>query len=541
LQALHLFSWGIVLGVNVLAFLVILSKADLGRLSSRLKPVRIDWILLIVIVIAFLHLYQVHFDYTGKYTVVTTPNYQEAGDMSYRYPYFADEWYSVAFVKYSIDFRSLPIVNPLASNQAFPNLEFPFHSFLSELFLLTGLEPLEFYTVLTILSGLLVIVLIYFLLRYYGVGKLVAAVASLSGLYITNGANLPGLWTLIPVVLGIIVLLLSFFFINSDKRMFVLSSILAFIFYPPLILFLLTGLLYAFRDDLARHKIKKILMFLVASVIVVGILSLSYFSMFGSLSQVVDYLFGKMFYQTFTLNFNPQFSIFSIVPIWAFLFAVFSVPFVFKKVKWLFYTVLLGLVYWLVYSMTSYRFLIEYPRVVVLTSVLIVLMSGFGLNRLVDYLGRKKIINYILFFVLLIFVFMSVSYTGRDNWMGLGVVNLNSGEEFAPAAPANRYLHEEDVRIFGSLEGKVFLSLPWKGTTIGVATGNYPIVTKPGTITMYKDLFSEFMRADCAGRREIVDSYGVDFVYIPGIDCEGFELVEGSSEGLGLYEVSINN
>jgi len=110
-----------------------------------------------------------------------------------------------------------------------------------------------------------------------------------------------------------------------------------------------------------------------------------------------------------------------------------------------------------------------------------------------------------------------------------------------PKAPANDYLTPDDVRIFGNISGQKFLSLPWKGTVIGVATGNFPAVTKGGTLSVGSEITAyDFINAGCAAKTKIAEEYGVGYVYMPAFDCPGYEPVDRSSEGFVLYKVLKN-
>ena len=138
--------------------------------------------------------------------------------------------------------------------------------------------------------------------------------------------------------------------------------------------------------------------------------------------------------------------------------------------------------------------------------------------------------------ILILFFILSFSYTQLNNWQDLKLHTLD-GREISPAAPANIYLHEDDLRLFENIHKKRFLSLPWKGLVIGVATRNYPLDTKPATITNKKLSYVTFMRLNCEEKGYIAKQYNIDYIYSPKFDCNSFELKGVSAEGLNLYEV----
>ncbi len=245
-QFFGIFYYGIILGANLLAVLGLLFYVFINRKNAQFEFKKIDWFVFIVAIISVITLYQVHYNYTGKYNMVNDALYQyhDAQNMKYVYPYFSDEWYAVSFVKEAINSNSLPLKNPFDSS-FFVNPEIVFHSFIAEIMLFLGLDPLTQYTALSIFINTLLILLTYLFLRISNVSKFSSAVASLSILYITSASNLPGIWNLIPFTMGIILTLIGFCFMaKKDKIIFpILAGFFAFLFYPPLIIFTLIGLL----------------------------------------------------------------------------------------------------------------------------------------------------------------------------------------------------------------------------------------------------------------------------------------------------------
>ena len=552
-QFFGVFQYSLILGANLVFVAVCLLLAGLPRNAcsyalqglQKLKLKKIDLIFLIVIVISFLCLYSVHYDYTGKINIAPDLRFRDVENMSYPYPYFSDEWYAVSFIKYSINSGKLPLVNPLADNTPFPNLEISFHSFSAEIFLFLGLDPLKQYTLVTIFVNLLIISLIYFFLRINKVNKFSAAISSLFALYITNGANLPGIWNLLPLSLGILSLLIGFCFISlKEKKMAVFSSLLVFLFYPPFLPFYFLGLIvFLFCSSSGKKEIIK-LFGAGLSIVLLASLLLSFFAwkIFTNWSKVLEHLRSNVFYTSFTPGAFPQFTFYYVVPILVILLTVLAIPFLFKKKKWLLFQIIAGLLFWLYYSFSTQRVIVDYERVVFYTTILLIISSGFGLQRLIDYIKKETEktahsgINYVQIGVIFIFFILSFFYTQNTGWTHLTLTEQKTGIKYMPAAPANNYLTEEDLKIFKDIKGKRFLSIPWKGTVIGVATGNYPVATKSGTISINYKRYQAFMEANCQEKLEMVKKWNIDYVYSHEFGCKEFEQITKSKEGLVLYK-----
>lgn len=556
-QSFGVFTYPVVIAVHMVVLIIVAVRINLGKLFSPRKDAAlfwrktrsVDWVLVLVLVIAFVHLYPVHYNYSGKYTVATTDQYQEIEDMRYPYPYFADEWYAIALIKDAISSHSLPFRNPLErGHPPFINLEFAFHSLLAELVLLLNLNPLTDYVNIIIVTGVLICALVYLFLRFDGAGRLPSALAASAVLYITNGANLPGIWDLIPLILGIISMLLSFFFFSSsDTRMIFMSGLLTLLFYPPLAPFYVSAVIFysgRMKALSGAQKVKVISGILIPVLWAGVILSLSCWLARGAFQNFVhDILLPKIFPRPFPPDATPHFGIWNIVPVPVLALSVLGIFSAARKRSWLVSMAVLGLIYWSVYSRFSFHFFLDYERVVVVASILLTLMAGYGLGYFVkilkgtDIFRRNDSLNYIQAGVLVFLLFFSGAYTRRDNWQKLMLSHWGLNKVFYPAAPANMYLHSDDLRIFKEIKGKRFLSVPWKGTVIGVATDNYPFVMKEGTISREEAWFEKFMYRDCAWKYRKATGEGIQYVYSPPFDCPHFELVDKSAEGFYLYRV----
>lgn len=548
-QFFGIFYYGVILGVNLLAAVILLILYFKTKIGKKLlfKIPKIDWAILIVIVIAFLSLYQVHYNYTGKVNLIANQanSYHEVKNMKYVYPYFSDEWYAVSLIEGSIDYHSLPFKNTF-DNSFFPNLEMFFHSFLAEIILILGLNPLIHYNLVSLFINILIIVLAYVFLRINKVSKLASVISSLAILYIASSANLPGLWHLIPLNLGIMAALLGFCFISlDDLKMTFLSFLLVLLFYPPLALFFGLGLLvFIFeRSPKMKAKMFKIIGYFTAGLLL-AVPVVYILLMLSPLANHTNYILSKLFYTSFTGFFMPQYNFYYIIPIPIILLAVFGQLFIYKNKKWIFAQFILGVLLWIFYSFSIYRIVINYERAVIFMAIIVTLIAGFGLDELAKYISSKfrkikfPIFKYLEIGAVILFLILIPSYTRRETWRKLILINSADGMIAYPAAPANNYLVEDDLKIFKNLKDKRFLSLPWKGTVIGVATGAKPVLTKEGTISIGSGaILYDFLNADCPGKEAIAEKLDLDYIYIYQFDCPNFQKTAESDENLILYKI----
>ena len=415
---------------------------------------------------------------------------------------------------------------------------------MSEIFLILGLSPLTQYNLVSIAINALIIVLAYLFLRICQVPDIPSGISSLSILYITSGANLPGIWNLIPLSLGILLYLCGLCFWEIDDLKSSIASFIAVaLFYPPLAIFPGLGLSAILLQEISKNrdswakKIKVIssyLLVLLLAILVVCFI-LSKFALWGFVSQ-------KLLYRLYTF-YIPQFNFYDIMPIPVVLAALLGLSPVFKKRKYLFFQLALGVFFWILYSFTDYRFAIELEKVMFLTAIVVALFSGFGLQELANYIKSKgasdNIFRYAGIGIIALLLIFVPFYTQRENWQNLLGVVPSTGDYIYPKSPANNYLTEDDMRIFGDIKEKRFLTIPWKGTVIGIATGNYPSIAKEGTMSAGLEThYYSFINSGCDVKKSIIDGYKPDYVYLPEFNCPGFEKIDESQEGLILYKVN---
>ena len=543
-QALGLFTVGVVWAIHLMALIGVVAWFWRTR-PTQPKLERPELGLLVVVVIAGAMLWQVHYRYDGAVATALEPGYTVHENYSYTYPYFSDEWYAIAFAQQSIETGQLPLTFPLTRiDEPFRNFEAPFHALVAELLLLFGLNPLEHYVGLSLGFGVGVVASLYLLLRQLAAEQVPAAAAALLALFIVNGANLPGLWTLLPVVSGALALLLTLAMIVAGRqREALMGSFVTLLLYPPLVVFLIP--VWLLVGVTTRHWRAVALFFgslLAAALIMAGL----YF--FGSLpagQNVVTFVHQTwttaIAYSSYQAQGIPSYPLWGVVP-WATLVLAAVGSFVAwrRHAWWLMVASALGLLYWLIYSQTNARFIIDYQRVVFMTSLLLTVLAGLGAQQLWKTLSKRLVhqVPYLsiigLIAVLAVFGALVPGYTNQDQWQRLVLVT-DEGSLLPPKAPANQYLTPEDLELFSDVHGERFLSHPWKGTVVGVATGNHPLEIKGGTITFGQGRYAEFNARDCAHKAAMAEGHGFVYAYVPSLTCADWQPVGRSAEGLQLY------
>jgi phosphatidylglycerophosphatase A len=548
-QATNTFSFWTIFFSSLSFGLITLFLAVKKKVS--VTGAKINLFVLSIFLTSFLLLYSVHFNYTGS--VVSIQGYTETSNSTYPYPMYSDEWIAVALANLSISENTLPLFNPLHPDATFLNFLVAFHSLVAEIFLLLNLAPLTGYAWITIASGMLISVCIYFMLRYSKVGEFASALSAVSIFFITNSGNFPSTWSFIPYHLSLVFVLVAI--ASAMMRSNVLSAasiILALIFYPPIVVFAVPIFIGAYLKNGSIHKALLESRFVAICVLV----AVALFSLWLTLS--VSFSSSAIFSRaaSFLVRDSLEVGIISFMP-WNVL-PIFLLPFIFfgifrllkERMFPISLPIVTGIVLWVIYGYIEKVILIEPSRVVAITAVLLVAVAGFGIDSLLQFavkkypiLLSKSVRNILKVLAVIIFTILSLYAARLNRWDKIPLIVRSGGEvrSYSPAPPVTRYLTEDDLRLFAGIEGKIFVAPAWKGLVVAASTGNFPLESKYSTISNSFLRYSDFMNADCGGKVRYAIRYKVNYVYSSPFSCKEFIEKGKSNEELVLYQFEGQN
>lgn len=541
-QFFHVFYYPVIITIHSLLALIVFFII-FRKCSKDSFKVKINWLVIIGFLIIFFELWSVHFFYTGA--VKTIYDEQRFSRSSYAYPSFSDEWVGVAFSNYSIKHNALPTENPLSTdrrNNNFPNIFVPFFSLISEIFLAVNIAPIFAYVYLSIASGLIICLLVFLLLKVNGVSSNVSLITTLFIPLVVNGSNLPGLWYLIPFTYGLIIFLLSLIGFSLNKHLFsILLAVLSCLLYPPLFVFVIPTIIAYLITEKNLKKIVRLELLLFSFFTLLLFVVLIIVSQMSSANYLIDLFING----AWRLNLDggiPTFYVWLVVPVIVLPFSILGLFSIFNKKKFFIVVpTLLSLMLWGFYSFSQFYFFIDYARVVIFSSFLIVTLSGFGLSCAINkgqkfFTDSRILIGTI--FIVFVFFILSFFYTDQFRWQNLKLKVFRGGIDnfITPTAPINHYLIEDDLRLFSEISKKRFLAPPWKGLVLGAATDNYPLESKGSIVTNTFLNYDKFISSPCDIKKEVAKKSKLSYVYAPQFNCHNFSEIGKSQEGLYLYK-----
>jgi hypothetical protein len=576
-QYFGIFNYEVIAGINLAAAIVSLiifahvwakSPAAIrfqkyppksrGRNQNQKK----NWIAIAAFAIVFFELFSVHYFYTGIISGIN--GFGTVSESSYQYPMFSDEWVGVALTGYSIRSHSLPLVDPLDHDKPFNNFLFVFYSVSAEALLLFGMNPLTGYSVLAIASGLAICFLVFAYLRSARVSVFAASVSVMIVPLIVNAANLPGIWSYMPFVAGFGAFLPGLAVLNFeneakkdarkearketqreakfDKYVFIASSLISIALYPPMIVFIVPAAIFAFwRRSAApakRMQTKTTHVFYAAAIIAAVAIALFGTFVVENSSFITEGL--SLIFRNNLVGGIPSFPIWQVVPWFVLILSLAGIAVEIRNKRFaLAASTCVGLLFWVFYAYTTNVFFIDYPRIVVMTSFMLVIFAGFGFDALIGMITAGKYRRWLVpleIVAVFVFIFIACSYP-LDTWAGF-YLNLQTpfgAVQVYPASPVTRYLTSDDLRLFSGISGQNFIAPEWKGLVIGAATDNYPIDSKASTIFESKYDYDAFMALGCQDKATVAANLDISYVYAKPFSCPDFQSVGSSPENLTLY------
>lgn len=478
-----------------------------------------------VVIITF-QIWSVRYNYSGN--IFTEKGSVYVQNLQITTPIFSDEWLVASYVNKINETKSLPFYNPLTKDRAYPNTLFGFYSLVAGVNAIFGFDPVFEYASLYIIFLLLYAAAFYYCLRAFISHHRQATMIALFGVsmsfLIANSYSFPGLWTLIPITGGLIFLL---FFIaglhSKDRALEYISFIGGMVVYPPLLIFTVP-LLYLYDKKISKHYIYTIGVVLIA---LIAFLSTTGGQSVSSITKLIKHFVWRWVPGVTEYVIAPT----SLIPLFLLLVSLGGIWAIAHKrqtheeqafIKFFGFVIL----FWLLGAFFSRELVIGYPRAVLVASLLLIVFACYAIDRFYNH--QKGIISDILFADLLV-ALMLLSSIYMFVW----------GLESPHREIHSQKLLYEDVLNFEHIKGSRFLSTPWKGLVVGVATKNYPLSTKESIVAVNSVGYHHFLGADCASKTEIARKKKMNFLYTDRVlDCPGFKQVGfTTSEGFRLYKI----
>lgn len=536
-QYAGVFTYGVLASIHAVALLPLWffgrthTFSELGREQARLIR---EWGALVLLVAVPITLSMVYFNYSGTYNISTNAQYFEAEHLSYPYPSVSDEWYAMSWVAQTIETRSLPLHNTYdESDQSFTNYQFPFHSVLAGVFLLFGVHPIHGYVLVSIFLNSLLVLLLYSVMRTYGATQGSALLASTMALTIPWGATLLGLWCLIPATLGSIALfaLIGGCARRDDLVVYTIpgGAVITLLLYPPYIVFV-APITFTFLF-LLKKKLRT--RYCIGMIGVVALL-------LGAVLLQPE-LLERVWREALLGDVKPLLVPHQLLPLLYIVLAYVMVVPLKKRFAPILIPWGIGLIAWVCYAVMTYRFVIGYERAVVVTLFFTLILAALGLTRLIKLFNpsvRRYAVLGVNMVAVLAMVLTTIGYTEHEDWRKLTAIDSVSGALYVPGAPIILAYYPDDATLFKTMHSDRILTIPWKGTVLGVVSDVTPIVTQPGTISSNSGLYDDFITAQCDEKHRLARAYHVTYTYTHRFNCEGFTTVQSSGEGVVLQKVT---
>jgi len=453
--------------------------------------------------------------------------------LGYRFPIHLDEWIHVDWAVHAMDKQSYMEKDDLFTKQRLPVHEVGFHIFLSEIFLMSSVDPVLGYkylaSFLNMVTAFLLFVVIFKITKDFYTGIF----AMLFFASLRNNINILGTWFFVPFVFCFpLIYLLSFSIIKGldDKKFLIISIFILFVIYFIHVqIAIFCSLLFVVYLIFNYKKVKKNWIYLLPVILVPLIILLFYSSVLwnGSFLGLIKNIITRITFEGYGPGPQINYSLFSFYGIIAYVLAGIGIIFGIKKIKERFWIMWIFLAAIFIFIFHQYRIILlaAYRRMVYLALIGLIPLSAIGLSNILTYLKKKIKNNRILqltsmTFIVVVFIFSFWGYYRIPS--NVRIFYLINEQEYE----AIEWLEEK----YSSYN--VVFAPKWFSEAIYPVSRNYVDYNK---IKGGADKKHEFYDGDCKTKLDIIKEFKVDFVFVKErIHCRFLELVYNNS--VFIYE-----
>jgi hypothetical protein len=429
--------------------------------------------------------------------------------INHRFPVHLDEWVHLNWATYVMDRENYMEKEPLFSEASLPKHEVGFHVLLSEIFLMSGIDPvLQFRHIpvlFNIVSALLLFIIIFKTTKNFYTGIF----AMLFYASLRSNINILGTWFFVPFVFTFPLIFILFYTTAKaaeNKRFLILSILTIFLlFFIHVQVAIFSSLVFIIYLILNYKKITKNKKYLFLMILVPLIILIFYTkalwnnNFIGFIQNIIHRLTFKGYGQGPAIDYNLLF-FYGIIPsILAAIGAIFSLRDL-KQRFWIIWIALAGIIL-IIFAKFELTFFVAYRRLIYIIMVGLVPLSALGLSALLKYLKKKvRKLKKIIPSVVIAFVFIAAFWNYYNIPANTKIFYLINDEEY------------DSLKWFEQNYGNYNLIFAprWLSETVYPITKNY---VDHNLVKLTDDKKDEFYQGNCTAKLNIARQVNASFVF----------------------------
>lgn len=465
--------------------------------------------------------------------------------IDYRFPLHNDEWNHLSKAVQIIGNQRLVDINPYFGN-AYADTEPGFHILLSEIILVSGINPIEHFKFLPAIfagvSSFLLFVLVYKKTDNFFIGIL----AMLFFATLKSNINLLGLWFFVPMSVSIGLTYLYLYalsrVIENRSNMFIVIGM--FLFSALFLIHPISAVFVAFISVICSlfywknliSNIRPILYFSLIAVSALGVFFINLWKQWGDYLDdvIVDHVIYEYGWGSKEILYPLQ-NFYGTI---AFALALLGIIIAFKNRQWLLVVwplVTLGILS--SYTALGLTIIAPYQRMLYLSICALVVVSALGLYHVLIKvysicirISTRDVFNKTLSSILISLILILVFFNSMRNYYG----PHEDGYDFY------QIISEADYTALSWLErnygsDNLILASNWLSVTINPISGNQVVAFMHASLDGGDiDSIDSFFEGDCHKKLRILEEKNPDFIIARGkLNCPF--LKEIYSDGTQIY------